>query len=214
MPLYFLLFDPGKFNKLARPLGEGWARRALDPVQLICRDLRAAADKFADRFGMTAGDLLITQALRGVALDRNLWRTLIGEILLMSAEEVPEIETAPQTLTCLLAPDRYRERHGQRECYSPIEQAHFGSRDLVFGQAYYRPDHAGWNDVEDVARLTQYLGGIDSAAWQVSDLAELRDIASEDRADELDYACQCFRALQNLYRGAQERGHIVVCEEI
>jgi hypothetical protein len=214
MPLYFLLFDPGKFNKLARPLGEGWARRAFDPLQLVCRDLRAAADKFADRFGMTAGDLVITQALRGVALDRNLWRTLIGEILLMTAEEVPEIETAPQTLTCLLAPDRYRERVGQRERYSPIEQAHFGSRDLVFGQAFYRPDHAGWNDVDDVARLTQYLAGIDSAVWQVADVAELRDIDPEDHADELDYARQCFRVLHDLYRGAAERGHIVVCEEI
>jgi hypothetical protein len=214
MPLYFLLFDPGKFNKLARPLGEGWARRAFDPLQLICRDLRAAAGKFADRFGMTAGDLLSTQALRGVPLDRNLWRTLIGEILLMTAEEVPEIETAPQTLTCLLAPDRYRERQGQRECFSPIEQAQFGSRDLVFGQAYYRPDHAGWNDVEDVARLAQYFTGIDPAVWQVSGLAELRDIAPEDRADELDYARQCFRALKDVYRRAQERGHVVVCEEI
>jgi hypothetical protein len=214
MPLYFLLFDPRKFKKLARPLGEGWARRALDPLQLVCRDLRAAADKFADRFGMTAGDLVITQALRGVALDRNLWRTLIGEILLMTAEEVPEIETAPQALTCLLAPHRYRERVGQRECYAPIEQAHFGSRDLVFGHAYYRPEHAGWNDVEDVARLAQYFTGIDPSVWQVSYLAELRDIDPEDRADELDYARQCFGALQGLYRGAADCGRIVVCEEI
>jgi hypothetical protein len=214
MPLYFLLFDQGTFGKLARPLGEGWARRAIDPLQLVCRDLRAAAEKFAERYGMASDDLLIMQALRGVSLDRNVWRTLIGEILLMTAAEIPEIETAPQTLTCLLAPERYREGPAPRERFSPIEQAHFGSRDLLFGDTYYRPEHAGWNDRGDVTRLAEYLAGIDPAVWQLSDLDGLRDVSPEDRADELADACQCFAALQNLYRGAQERGHVVVCEEI
>src|SRR5262249_49742639 len=134
--------------------------------------------------------------------------------LLIAAHEVPEIATAADVLTCVLAPERYREGPGPRERFVPIEQAHFGSRDLVFGAAHYRPDHAGWNDRGDVARLAQYLAAIDPAVWQVSQLDGLGDIDPEDRADELDYARQCFGALQGLYSRAADRGQLVVCEEI
>jgi hypothetical protein len=214
MPLYFLLFDEDRFNELARLLAKGRADRGFSPLQLLRRELRASADQFAERHGMAAGNLLITQVIQGASVDRHLWRTLVGEILLISAAATPEIETAPETLACLLARDRFRDGLAPRERFAPIEQAHFGSRDLVFGDAYYRPEHAGWNNRDDVARLAQYLAGIDPAAWQVSNLDELRDISPEDRADELAYARQSFAVLQDLYRGANERGHVVVCEEI
>ena len=96
---------------------------------------------------------LLAQVARSIVpFDRDFWRLLAGEVLLYGAASVPEILTAPDTLGHLLAP-------GQDD--SPIRQAHFGARGLAFGGGIYRPDAAGWNDAEDVARLADYLAAID-----------------------------------------------------
>src|SRR5262249_51214591 len=144
--------------------------------------------------------------------DRDVWRALVGEVLLFGAAEVPEIQTATETLCCLLAPDRYRNGPAPRECLAPIEQAHFGSRDLVFGGGWYRPDHAGWNDLGDVARLAQYLGPIQPARWTVADLTGLRDVEATDLAEELDYAREWFEPLRAMYHQATAAAQIMVCE--
>lgn len=215
MPLYFMLFEPGKWERLVPVLATCWSRRSFEPCRALCRDFQPAARSFAQRYHLGPDDLLLAKDIGTIRFDRHLWRTLAGEILLIAADEVPEIETAADTLTCLLAPERYCEGPAPREQFSPIEQVHFGSRDLVFGNAFYRPDHAGWNDRGDVGRLAGYLASIDSSVWQVSDLAELRAATTaDDRGEELDYARQCFRALQQLYCRAEEKGQLVVCEEI
>src|SRR5262249_57593679 len=48
------------------------------------------------------------QVLLGLSFGRDRWRALVGEILTVAALEIPEIETAPEALTCLLAGDHYR----------------------------------------------------------------------------------------------------------
>jgi hypothetical protein len=148
-----------------------------------------------------------------MAFDRHCWRALVGEVLWYSARDIPEFQTAPDTLCCLLAPDVYRQPDWPRERFVPIQQVHFGTRDLVFGGGFYRPEHAGWNDVGDVARLAAYLEAIHPEHWTVRDLDSLRDAANdEERADELEWVREWFPALQHLYRGAAEGGQIVVCE--
>ena len=61
----------------------------------------------------------------------------------------------------------------ERESLPPILQAHRGSRDLTFGAAVYRPEHAGYNNAADVARLADYLAAVRPEHWTPADLAGL-----------------------------------------
>ena len=161
---------------------------------------------FAQRYHTGADEPLLAQIARGgVSFDRDLWRLLVGEVLLYAAASVPEIVTAPDTLSYLLARDA--------DDSAPIRQAHFGSHDLVFSGGFYRPDAAGYNDVADVRRLASYLESIQPAEWTIADLAGLRDFADEDeRADELEFAREVFPPLVELYRAVRDAGEVVICE--
>src|SRR5262249_6032375 len=122
-------------------------------------------------------------------------------------------ETIPETLCCLLAPERYRDGSVPRERFVAIQQVHFGTRDLAFGGGFYRPEHAGYNDLEDVRRLAEYLDCLQPEGWTVADLAELRGSADEEeRADELAFAREWLPPLRELYRRIQLRRQILVCE--
>src|SRR5262249_17506090 len=147
--------------------------------------------------------------------ERHSWRCLVGEILMIGAAEIPEIETAPDSLCCILAPDHYREEFTPRSNFAPIQQVHFGARDLAFGSAFYRPEHSGWNDQRDVKRLAEYLAGINPESWTVADLSQHRELADEqERGEELEYLRYWFPALRDLYQQAVARGLIVICETI
>lgn len=122
------------------------------------------------------------------------------------------MQTAPATLTCLLAPAALHET--QRTRLAPIQQAHFGSRDLLFAGRPYRPDHAGCNLLDDVARLADYLAGIDPSRWAPEDLQPLAELSPEDRADELEFARDWLTPLCEMYQRARQRRQIVVCEAI
>ena len=139
---------------------------------------------------------------------------MLGEVLLFAAADVPELETAPDTLCRLLAAEHYGEELLPRESFAPIQQAHFGTRDLTFGAAVYRPDHVGVNDADDTARLAAYLAAIDPQGWTVADLAGLRGVEEDDRAEELEYVREWFPALVAMYQRASERCQVVVCEVI
>jgi hypothetical protein len=206
MPLYFLLHDAAHFRQAIRPaLAEAWRRRSLEPCRPLCAALTPAAAAFAERYHTGHDEPLLARIACGaVPFDRDFWRLLAGEVLLYGAASVPDVLTAPDTLGRLLAPE---------QADSPIRQAHFGARDLVFGGGYYRPDAAGWNDTDDVARLADYLTTIDPDRWIAADLAGLRDFADEEeRADELAFAREVFPSLRDLYRGAREAGQVIVCE--
>lgn len=213
MPLYFLVHDAARFRQqLAPALAESWRRRSFTPCRPLCEELLPTAVAFAQRYGSGGHEPLLAEVLRGLGFDRDRWRALVGEVLVHGAAELPAFQTAPDTLRCLLAPERYRDGPGPREHFAPIDQAHFGSRDLVFG-GYYRPGHAGCNDPDDVARLADYLAGVRAELWSVVDLGPLRDAADDDeRADELEFAREWFPLLRELYAGAAERGQLIVCE--
>lgn len=213
---YFLLLDARLFHDRLHPaLAASWRQRSFAPCRPLCEELLPAVQRFTERYHVGAAEPLLCQVARGLPFHREFWTLLAGELFLHAAAEIPEIEAAPDTLCCLLAREQYLAQATAREQLAPIQQAHQGSRDLVFGGKLYRPEHAGWNDLPDVARLAEYLETVECARWTVADLEPLRDVTDEaDRADELEYVREWFPALQNLYRSAQGRGYVVLCEQI
>src|SRR5262245_31408415 len=150
MPHYFLLLDGGDYQaRIVPALAASWRERSFGPCRALADWLRPALEAARSSFFTGTEEPLLVAIAGGVPFERRAWRRLVGEVLRVAAREVPEIETAPEALRCLLAPD------------TAIDQAHFGSRSLVFGSAIYRPDHAGLNDRADVERLAAYLGGVE-----------------------------------------------------
>ncbi len=214
MPIYYLVLKADSFQAQLRPaLAASWRQRSFGPCRALCAALRPEAEAFARRYHTGAEEPLLSLVERGLAFDRDLWRALVGEVLLYSAEEVPEVQSAPETLCCLLAPEQYRQGDVPRERFAPIQQTHFGSRDLVFGGGIYRPEQAGYNDAADVARLAGYLAGVDPRHWTAAELADLRDAGDEEeRVEEVELVREWFPALCDLYRRAAAQRRMVVCE--
>jgi hypothetical protein len=206
--LYFLLHDADAFHCQITPaLAASWRQRSFRPLAALAAELSPVLDAFADRYRLTADEQpLLRHVSADQPFDRRLWRHLAGEVLLYAAADAPELQTAPDTLAALLT------LNGTVDGPSPIRQAHYGSRDLDFGGVVYRPDRAGLNDTADVNRLAEYLAVIDPDHWRPDSLFGLAD--DEERAEELAFARGCFTDLRDLYFRAQERGQVVVCEEI
>jgi hypothetical protein len=219
---YFLVLDGARFENEIRPaLAASWRRRNFGPCRPLCAALTPAARAYAQRYHTGGAEPVVGQVARGLPFDRHFWRALVGEVLLFAADEIPEFQTCADTLCCLLAPEHYRATvrspHGHlpREQLPPIRQAHEGSRDLTFGAAVYRPEHAGYNNGADVARLADYLDSVRPESWTPASLEGLRDAADEGEcADELAFAREWFPVLRDLYRGARERGRVLAHESI
>ena len=215
MPLYFLLLDGARFKGEVVPtLAAAWRRRSFAPCRPLCVGLLPAVREFAERYHTGPDEPLLGRVAReDVPFDRDVWRLLAGEVLLYAAADIPEFQTAEDTLVYLVAPDAAVGTALPRERCAPLAQAHHGSRDLVLG-GYYRPEQAGWNDRDDVARLAGYLGGIDPTRWRPDDLAGLPALPEEEREDELAFAGDCLTALREMYERARVAGQVVVCETL
>jgi hypothetical protein len=213
MRVYFLPLDADLFHRQIAPaLAASWRQRSFAPCRSVCSHLQPAARDFTERYRIGHDEPLLCRAA-DLPFDRDLWRALAAELLLYGAADMPTTQTAADTLCCLLAPDRYREGGTEREHFAPIEQAHYGCRDLVFGSGFYRPEQAGWNDSADVARLAGYLAAIHPEEWTADGLKDLPDlVVEEDRAEELEFARECFLNLRSLYEGAARQGQVIVCE--
>jgi hypothetical protein len=216
MPLYFLLLDGHTFHERMTPaLAASWRERSFAPCRGLCAVLAPGAIAYTERYHTGTDEPLLCRIARGEepSFDANLWRYLAGEMLLYGAADVPEVQTAPDTLCCLLAPEHFRQDAGPREHHAPIQQVHRGARDLSFGGAFYRPDQAGYNAVDDVARLAEYLAAVNPDSWNPGDLAKLPDAADEEaRGEELAFARECLASLQDLYGRAARAGQMIVCE--
>lgn len=201
---YFYLLDRGYFSDTLCPaLSACWRKKSFTPARDLCRRLSAAP--------ATPRDALVRLVAEGTAFDRHIWQALVGECLILGASSVPRLEIAPRSLLALLAPQRLDQDSPRRD-FSPLEQIHYGSRDLHLG-TYYRPDFVGWNDADDIKRLTAWMRGIDPATWNVDDLARLPEFADADeRAEELAYVKDWWPPLVELYAGAEKRGEVIVCE--
>jgi hypothetical protein len=215
MSIYFLVHDAETFHQTLSPaLAESWQRRAFEPCRPLAGLLRDAVEEFGRRYHTLVEESILFRLGQGLPFDRGTWRLLVGEVLLYGAREIPEIQTAPETLTCLLAAPRFSEGNPSRDQFASIQQALFGTRDLAFGTGYYRPEQAGWNDVPDVARLADYLAGVDPGLWTATDLAALPGMADEDRAEELEFARDWFPDLAGIYRRAESHAFVIICETV
>jgi hypothetical protein len=209
---YFLVLEGTSFEHEIRPaLAASWRLRNFEPCHTVCAALTPAAVAFAQRYHTGMDEPFVARVAAGLPFDRAFWRMLVSEILLVAAVEIPEFQTCPDTLCRLLAPNAEPDQHRQR--MPPILQAHRGSRDLTFGAAIYRPEHAGYNNAADVSRLAEYLAAVRPEAWTPEDLRGLEG-ADDDRADELAFAREWFPALCDLYQQAQARGWVLVLESI
>jgi hypothetical protein len=219
MPLYFLQLDGHTFHQRMTPaLAACWRERSFGPCRGLCAVLAPGAIAYAERYHTGPDEPLLCRIARDEAvppLDAALWRYLAGEILLYGAADVPDVQTAPDTLCCLLAPDHFAQNGRPRDQFAPIQQAHRGTHDLYFGGGFYRPDQAGYNDADDVARLAQYLATINPDSWSPANLADLPDAPDEEaRAEELAFARECLASLHDLYGRAARAGQVIVCEHL
>ncbi len=214
MPIYFMLLDATQFHQEIIPaLSASWRQRSFAPCLALCSSLLSAVQGFEKRFHVTADQAMMVKMLQGLAYDRHRWKLLAGEILLVAAAEAPEIQTVPETMLCLLAPEAYPGESPEREGFPSIQQAHYGARDLDFGGKVYRPEKAGYNDSGDVQRLAEYLKAQNPEQWTAADLRRLRGVSSDaEREEELEFAREWFPALRDLYETALANKQVVVCE--
>ena len=188
-------------------LAAAWRQRNFDPCRRLCADLLPSARAYAERYHVGGDEPLLRRVAEGLPFDRACWRGLVAEILLYTAVEIPEFQTCEETLCLLLAPDRLGVE--ERARLAPIQQAHRGTRDLTFGAAVYRPEHAGYNNAADVDRLADYLAAVRPEQWTPDGLA-----GAPDDEEELEYARDWFPALAETFRRARERGCVLVHESI
>lgn len=202
---YFLVLDAALFEQEMRPaLATAWRLRSFDPCRAFCSTLLPRVGEFSARYHTGESEPLSAQVVSGLPFQRDFWRALVGELLFYAAADIPEIQTCPDTLACLLARD-----HGA----TAIHQAHFGSRDLTFGPTVYRPDHCGYNNRDDVRRLADFLAAVDPGRWQAVDLAALADLAGEEEwQEELEFARYWLPPLAEMYRQAAEKKRVIVHE--
>jgi hypothetical protein len=213
MPLYFYVHDGDTYlHQLTPALTAAWRRRNFEPCRSLCASLVPRTQDFVLPFRPAPGESLVSLIAQGLPFAREYFSPLAGEVLLYAAAEVPEPSMAPDTLCCLLAPDQYRDTMARRDQFAPIQQAHYGSRDVTFG-SYYRPDAAGYNNPSDVARLAHYLEAIRPEAWSLSQLANWNEASDQDELEEeLEFARECFAALSTLYARLAAKGQVLVAE--
>lgn len=209
-----MVLDADLFSRRMSPaLTASWRLRSFEPCRTLCSDLAPAARAFTTGLATDPDEPLLCKVARDLPFDRHFWHLLVDELLLVAAVEIPEIQIAPDVLCCLLAPELYRQGAIPRARFAPIQQAHFGKRELLFGTRGYRAEVAGYNDPNDVALLSEYLASQAPEDWTAADLMELRDVAEEeDRHEELSFAREWFPALRELYQRASAQGQLIVCE--
>jgi hypothetical protein len=212
MPVYFLVHDADLFsNRITPALTASWRRRSFAFCRELCVFLLPAALAFRHRYHTGTDEPLLARIIQGLPFDRDLWRLLVGEVLLYAALDVPELQTAPETLARLVGGSGQQPGDTLREHWPPIWQAHLGSQELLFG-TFYRPEHAGFNGVADVRRLAAHLDGIDPAIWTTAALRDLAGPDAEDQEEELAFARDCFAGLRGLYQRAGNTGQVIVSE--
>lgn len=216
MAEYYLCLDAETFLQRIRPaLSHSWRKRSFDPCRSLCGELLPAVQAYTQRYHLSEQETLVAQVADGIPFDRVCWRHLVGEVLLFAAVEIPELASNAETLCCLLGAVPNRRESVIREQFAPIEQVLLGSRDLTFGTAIYRPDQAGYNDPDDVARLAAYLASIQPQQWTGDDLRPLSDLEDdEERSDELEFVSEWFPALVELYQRTQEKQRVLIIEHI
>jgi hypothetical protein len=211
---YFYLLPAADFHDHIRPaLTASWQQHSFAPCRGLCASLLSRVRSFRADCAMTDEEHLIGAVACGASFDRISWKLVAGELLLYSATEIPILESSCDALSLLVGVADKVDT--DRQQFSPIHQVHFGSRDLRFGGGFYRPERAGFNDIEDVHRLASYLDRLDPGSWKPDSLIGLPECASAaERAEELELICDWFPSLRAVYHDAGQHQQIIVCESL
>src|SRR4051794_29296260 len=83
---YFLVLPADLFEQQIRPaLTRSRQQRGFAPCRDLCRSLLPAARAYRERYQAGSAEPLLEQAARDLAFDRDLWKHLVGELLLFAA---------------------------------------------------------------------------------------------------------------------------------
>jgi hypothetical protein len=203
---YFYLLNRDWMQlELCPALTESFRHRSFAPCLDLCRKLLASK--------LAPDDAILGRMEGGLTYDRDRWHALVGELLVLGAEAMPRVPITLDALCCLLTPARLGADPAERAGYSSLEQVYYGTRDLRFGGGWYRPNHVGWNDAEDVERLLAYLRGVDSSTWSAAALTPLQELPDDaERLEELAYVRDWWPALMEMYAEAHRLRQVIVCE--
>jgi hypothetical protein len=205
--LYVYLLRADYFHDVLRPaLTQSWTRRNFSACAPVYAWVR--------RYGPDLpADCLLELVDTGLTFSRQAWRALFGESLLFGSVDLPRLQTSLPSYCGLLAPETIGRGEAARSSFTPIEQVHLGSRELHFG-GYYRPDHAGYNDCDDVRRLLAYLQAQRPAQWSAAALNLPERSSASEREEELADLRDWWPSLVEVYERAARDELVVVCEEM
>lgn len=205
MPPYFYLLDTSFFLETALPTLAACQRgHTFAPLIAVLPFLR-----------IPAGDYSILGQAEAMPFDRHVLQAVVGQVLIFGARDMPRLPLDPPSVVALLAPDQFGHPATDRSSLAPIQQVFWGSRDLMIGNKAFRPYHVGWNNADDVRRLSNYLESVVPDAWSPEALLPVPTLPqAEDRAEELALIRDWWPELVSLYRRAYEERGVVVCEEV
>ena len=172
---YFLMLDAAAFEGRVRPaLAASRRLHSFDPCRALCAELAPAARAYAERYHVGGDESLVDRvAGRPVVRPRRLAGAGRRGAAVHGRGNPGISDLRRNALPAAGAGITDGKEITERESLPPILQAHRGSRDLTFGAAVYRPEHAGYNNVADVARLADYLTAVRPERWTPADLAGL-----------------------------------------
>ena len=194
---YLLVHDRLRFDTFRDVLASAWRRRSFLDCAPHRETWRAAAAQYARAYHVDPRELFLLDFAPTTAFSAGSWRTLVGELLVVTADEMPELPGHLESLTHLL----------------PVPLAtHMleGYGDLTFGLATYRPGHARFNSIDDNRRILAELLAIDPSTWR----PEMLGSDEMDAADELLFAREWFEVIMDLYQRVVRDDRVLVFETI
>ena len=195
---YLLVHDSLIFAHLRPILGDAWWRRSFLRCAPHVDEWRVAALHYAEAYHIDTQEVFLLGFGPATPFSSSSWRTLVGELLVVTAAEMPELPSHLESLARLLPPSLARD-------------ALQGCGDLTFGLATYRPGLAGFNSMEDNRRLLNEFRAIDPAGWSESMLLA-DELDADDIIEELAYAREWFAVLVDLYERVVRDDRVIVFE--
>ncbi len=199
MAEYYYLHSREWFEQQLIPaFANSWRRRSFDPLHRLCQSADDRITSFVEGNHLPQDGLLLLGLDGATPFHRALWTTLVGELLLVLAEEVPLISPLPESL----------RRIPSEQFIAPLHDALFGRRNLVLGSTIYRPGKVGWNNFDDVVHLSKLLDTLSVTNLSASHC--ITEWTAEEYEDLEDFTAQ----LRAMYQQSRERNCVVVAESI
>lgn len=210
MPAYYMLHDPELFlDRIVPAMSISWQRRSFKPCVELCQSLLPQAEDYCKRYFLKREEMLVYSVSLTMPFGRELWNLLAGELLLITARDIPTIPDGADSLCGLTSAEHPLPT--DREQLNDMQKACYGAMDIAFGNKLFRPALAGWNPLSECKRLARHLDTVKLDASHQSYLShQLQSV--EDLEDEIAVARECLAALRELYAEANRKDWIVLVE--